>query len=73
MFQARLVDDAGSAYGGSDTSDAVTFAIRIAKGSTDLSIHAEVPDTLSYPGDRVFFVLRVENAGPNDAQYAQVL
>ena len=73
MFQARLVDDAGSAYGGSDTSDAVTFAIRIAKGSTDLSIHAEVPDTLNYPGDRVFFVLRVENAGPNDAQYAQVL
>lgn len=72
LFQVVLRDDAGSANGGSDTSTPVLLLIRIAEAGTDLSLHAEVPDTFNFPGDRVNFALRVENAGPHDANQAHV-
>lgn len=72
LFQVRLRDDAGSANGGNDTSAPVMLLVRLVLASTDLSVHAEVPDTFNFPGDQVAFALRVENGGPHDAQQARV-
>ncbi len=72
LFQVVLRDDAGSANGGNDISTPALLLIRIAEAGTDLSLHAEVPDTFNFPGDRVNFALRVENAGPHDASQARV-
>lgn len=72
LFQVRLVDDGGSANGGSDASAAALLLVRIARASTDLSLHPEVPATFNFPGDPINFVLRVDNAGPQHATQARV-
>ncbi len=72
MFHVVLSDDAGSDNGGNDTSTAALLFITLTQAATDLSIHAEVPATFNYPGDRIHFALRVENAGPYAAEQARM-
>lgn len=71
-FEVRLRDDAGVANGGSDTSPARVLIVNITDETLDLSIHADIPATRNYPGDRISFALGVANAGPDAAAAARV-